>query len=927
VGIVAALLVLALVPAHLSAADDQGGEAAAISIDDAVEVALDHLQEEAADYGVGRHDVGDLRVLSAYTSGHNGVTHVNLIQYHDGLEVFGGHATVNVTSDGEVLFVGQSLVADLEHATGASDLGAIEAVEAAAEALELDEPEGLRLIRQRGGPARETVLSDGAIAEEPISARRGWQSTEDGLRLAWQLVIDAASDPALWSAVVDADTGELLEVDNWTSETDIEALATTLARPGGSSAATLASPGSAGPASTNPVQDGSSYRVFEAPKESPNDGDRTLVTNPADGTASPFGWHDTDGAPGPEFTTTRGNNVHAYTDHSNINVAAPGSDAEGGPSLTFDFPLDLNTHPHDYADAAVTNLFYWCNVAHDVFYLYGFDEPSGNFQVNNYGRGGVGGDDVRCEAQDGGGINNANFATPAADGGRPRMQMYLWNVGVSGLPNLVTVDPPSSAAGTYQATGAVFGPSPDETGVSGDIVLAEDGSGNNEGCNPFIGFPAGAIALVDRGTCPFVQKANNAQAAGAVGMIVANNVAGAPITMGGADPSITIPSVMVSMPDGTTIKSGLPATGKISSNPDLEPLRDGDLEAGIVLHEYSHGVSLRLTGGPGINCLPTTQMGQTTQQAGEGWSDWHGIATLIDPALDDPEGPRGMGTYALWQDDPPRQGPGIRPRPYSRNMFIQPATYDSIKVGAWLNGGSVSAPHGIGHIWAAILWDMTWDLIDKHGFNPNLYEAWHTGGNNLAQQLVMDGLKFQGCFPGFVQARDAIIAADEALTEGENACTLWATFSRRGLGYGAQGTFFRASAQEAFDTHPDCLRGFQAPVHAAYGGLNTVGAGDAVPLRFSGDGHTGLDVLATNSPFSRKVDCDTLEVPGEEPGFVTPRERPIPTQTPGDSGLSVNKQGLYQYPWKTLEEWSGTCRELVLTRADGAQHRAFFRFV
>ncbi|MBD0337954.1 MAG: hypothetical protein ICV67_01520 [Thermoleophilia bacterium] len=136
-----------------------------------------------------------------------------------------------------------------------------------------------------------------------------------------------------------------------------------------------------------------------------------------------------------------------------------------------------------------------------------------------------------------------------------------------GLENLVTIDPPSPAAGTYGATGAAFGPAPSATGVSGAVVLAEDGSGNNQGCDAFIGFPAGAIALVDRGTCGFVVKAANAQAAGATAMIVVNNAPGDPITMGGSDPSITIPSVMVSLADGTTIKAGLPATGTVRSNP------------------------------------------------------------------------------------------------------------------------------------------------------------------------------------------------------------------------------------------------------------------------------------------------------------------------------------------------------------------------
>jgi hypothetical protein len=157
--------------------------------------------------------------------------------------------------------------------------------------------------------------------------------------------------------------------------------------------------------------------------------------------------------------------------------------------------------------------------------------------------------------------------------------------GVPGnLPNLVTIDPPSSAAGTYQAQGAAFGPAPTLAGIAGDVVLVDDGSEENpptEGCGPLIGFPAGAIALVDRGTCPFVQKAQNAQAAGAVAMIVANNVAGAPINMGGDDPTITIPSVMVSLADGNTIKAGLPATGTVSRNPVPAPRNCHD--TGVIL--------------------------------------------------------------------------------------------------------------------------------------------------------------------------------------------------------------------------------------------------------------------------------------------------------------------------------------------------------
>jgi hypothetical protein len=127
-------------------------------------------------------------------------------------------------------------------------------------------------------------------------------------------------------------------------------------------------------------------------------------------------------------------------------------------------------------------------------------------------------------------------------------------------------------AANYQATGAEFGPAADATGVTAPIVLVNAAPSPDHpaaqptnGCGPLVGFPAGAIALVDRGPagCGFLLKAQNAQAAGAAGMIVANNVAGAPITMGGSDPTITFPSVMVSLDDGNAIKAALPTAGTI----------------------------------------------------------------------------------------------------------------------------------------------------------------------------------------------------------------------------------------------------------------------------------------------------------------------------------------------------------------------------
>jgi extracellular elastinolytic metalloproteinase len=924
IGLSAALVALTLVPTPMLAADTESeAEAGPVAI------ARSHVADNAASLGVGTADVSDLRVTSVLRSAHNGVTHVNMNQRFDGLEVFGGQTTVNISS-GEVLFVGGRLVEGLADATGRLEIDAIDAVESAASALDLEDPANLRVISESDGPARRTVVSGGGVSDAPIPARLGWQPTKGGLRLAWQLVIDDVSDQHLWNATVDAQTSDLLAKDDWVDQDSMAGLVSALARPSVlAQGASLASP-------EDPVEDGSNYQVFEVPKESPNDGERTLVTNPADAEFSPFGWHDTDGTAGADFTVTRGNNAHAYTDRDNDGDPDPGSDPDGGAGLSFDFPLDLSEHPQTYFDSSVTNLFYWNNVIHDVMAGYGFTEPFGNFQVTNYSGTGAGGDDVRAEAADGGGQNNANFLTPAMDGGRPRMQMFLWPGNQFGRPNAVTVNA-GSAAGTYQAEYARFTPAPTGTGLAGDIVLVNDGVATgpvgtvNDGCEPYA-LPAGSIALVDRAAappppppplppfppvCSFRQQVDNAETAGAVALVVANNVAGNPVVMSGSmEPApVGIPAVMVSQDDGTAIKGGLPATGSVHRNTARPPMRDGDLESGIIIHEYGHGISNRLTGGiKPSNCL------SGAEQMGEGWSDYYAIAMLLDPALDDPEQPRGMGPYALFQDS--RHGAGIRPRPYTRDMEIQPFTYDRIKTNSWITGQSLAIPHGIGHTWAATLWDTTWNLIDRHGFNPNIYEPWNTGGNNLALQLVTDGLKFQGCFPGFIDGRNGILAAEQALTGGENACILWSSFARRGLGFSAtQGTSAnRDDNTEAFDVPPACNApgtGFAPPV-ANPPAVNTFVAGTTVPLRFNIGGNRGVDPLASNSPASQQIDCAT----------GLPVQFAITTPTASSNNkLTYNATTQhYQYNWATLGDWAGTCRQVIITLDDGTQLRARFEF-
>src|SRR5690606_37700904 len=175
------------------------------------------------------------------------------------------------------------------------------------------------------------------------------------------------------------------------------------------------------------LAENSTYNVFPFETESPNHGSRQLLSSPYNNFASPYGWHDTNGAEGADYTITRGNNVHAQEDADGNN--GTGVSANGGFTLNFNFPYGgVGVAATTYTNAATTNLFYMNNIMHDVWYQYGFDEFNGNFQQNNYGNGGNQTDYVLADSQDGSGTNNANFSTPT-DGNRPRMQMFLWDVG------------------------------------------------------------------------------------------------------------------------------------------------------------------------------------------------------------------------------------------------------------------------------------------------------------------------------------------------------------------------------------------------------------------------------------------------------------------------------------------------------------------
>src|SRR4051794_36711251 len=136
--------------------------------------------------------------------------------------------------------------------------------------------------------------------------------------------------------------------------------------------------------------------------------------------------------------------------------------------LCFDFMPRFRRSPTDSVNQgfALTNLFYWNNIMHDLSYQYGFDEVSGNFQQNNLGRGGRESDFVHADGQDGGGFNNANFSTPP-DGHNPRMQMYLF---IPDPLKVCKINSPASIAGPVIAVEGDVSPNTKLGPVTGDVV-------------------------------------------------------------------------------------------------------------------------------------------------------------------------------------------------------------------------------------------------------------------------------------------------------------------------------------------------------------------------------------------------------------------------------------------------------------------------
>ena len=357
---------------------------------------------------------GKSRVMREDTSAHNGMKTVVWQQELDGIPFFQTILRANLTKNGELITMGGNYLSDPDAATGHDavkraalianpTVPANRAVILAAENIGTHLEEN-SISRSGGSQGTEKKQQFQADSISDTSASLTWVPlSNETAKLAWDVTIMSNARGEMFRVLVDAENGGVLvrhSLTNYISDATFRVHASNATKQPRDSPTPM-SPGHATPLTAQPAAVSSELVTLDA---------LSVI-------ASPAGWiNDGD-------TQTLGNNVEAHTD----------TDANNSPDLprptsatrNFDFPINFGNAPDTYKDAAVTNLFYLNNWVHDKLYGLGFTETSGNFQTNNFGRGGNGNDAVQADAQDGSGTNNANFSTPS-DGSPGRMQMYVF---------------------------------------------------------------------------------------------------------------------------------------------------------------------------------------------------------------------------------------------------------------------------------------------------------------------------------------------------------------------------------------------------------------------------------------------------------------------------------------------------------------------
>ncbi|MBK8466450.1 MAG: M36 family metallopeptidase [Chloracidobacterium sp.] len=396
-------------------------------------VLINFLKQNTELVGADSNQIDGLKVFADYTNPDGNLSFVELNQEINGVPVFRGEVKAGFTKRGEMIRVINNLAPALDYSSLSTDFrDPVNAVQSAA-ALINNDTSKLDLRRNtKESTDLKAVFGTGGSA---TTAEKMYFPTEPGVAVpAWRVLIWQPVNA--FYVIVDAATGTMLWRKNIVQDQTQAATYNVYTNPNAMiNVADSPFPGTPGPTSPDGTQAAGIPRTM-----------MTLIGNEPPYQFNNNGWM-TDGT-----NTTDGNAVQAGLDRDSANGPDANGSPAGSPTRVFDFPftpgiptnpaqnggdepLPAGTVPSpcgavapemiDYQRAAVTQLFYITNRIHDEYYRLGFTEQARNFQQDNFGRGGAGNDRVSAEAQDCSGTNNANFGTPS-DGGRPRMQMYLW---------------------------------------------------------------------------------------------------------------------------------------------------------------------------------------------------------------------------------------------------------------------------------------------------------------------------------------------------------------------------------------------------------------------------------------------------------------------------------------------------------------------
>jgi uncharacterized protein (TIGR03382 family) len=751
-----------------------GGSTVAMPSTDATTSARAHIERLAPAWGVAADAIPALEPIGEVSLGAASV--VRLRQIIDGIPVdtqSGGEVRVMVGQGGELVAASGKLIASdaprdkvIDYAV-ADDASAVAlavsdlyqtSVAPSALATKSTAADGTRMLAADAGPVHVSLSR----------ARKAWVADGEKLAAAW--VVEAYSstmtttDGDAYRTVVAAD-GRILSRTNL--KADVAFTYRVYADPTGDQRPFDGPLADASPHNGSPND--FAFPAYTTPNLVTVDG---LNRNPS-------------GLPDPWLaqnrTETIGNNVEAYTDISAPDGLTFGDFRATVTALrTFDRaynPALAATASQQQQMSAIVSLFYTINWLHDFWYDVGFTEAAGNAQNLNFNRGGEDRDAMNAEAQDnalGGSRNNANMSTPA-DGFPPRMQVFVWDG---------RDDRSLFVAGRKTATGAAaFGLTNFER--QAPVVLANDGSTAGGGtltdaCQPLTAPATGQIVLADRGVCSFKTKALVAQNAGAVGLLIANNVVAATPPALGNDATITVAInigvASVTQADGNAIKAELllaPVTAHMKRA--VEPDLDGTLDATVVAHEFGHYWHHRLT-----PCNTTLCAAQS-----EGWGDFLGLMISVSPGDNFATGGFPVGTYSTSSFTSDATYFGIRRAPYSASFDVNALTFRHMANGEPLPPGTPAHPfiaggapnaevHNAGEVWTAMLWQGFTALLQQPGAD------FTTVRRNMAR-YVTSGLLIAPTDATPTETRDAILLATHALSPADHDI-LAASFATRGFG-------------------------------------------------------------------------------------------------------------------------------------------------